>query len=87
MIDLWNRKYQHILETHDLEIDEYNASNCSGMDRFALWPPDDDLSTVTVEYVPHIINDLQPPYNVNPLDECEQYGIDLLLRALNILCI
>ena len=34
---------------------------------FALSPPDDGLSTVTVEYVPHIINDLQPTYTLNPL--------------------
>ena len=67
MIDLWNRKYQHVSEIHDLEIDEYDALNWYGMDWFALSLTDDGLSTVTVEYVPHIINDLQPPYTVNPL--------------------
>lgn len=67
MIDLWNRKYQHVSEIHDLEIDEYDALNWYDMGWFALSPPDDGLSTVTGEYVPHIINDLQPTYTLNPL--------------------
>lgn len=67
MIDLWNRKYQHVSEIHDLEIDEYDALNWYDMGWFALSPLDDGLSTVTVEYVPHIINDLKPTYTFNPL--------------------
>ena len=55
------------------------------MDQYAPSPPDDGLSTVTKEDVPPMTNDLQPLYTVNPLDESDQYGIDLFLRTLNVL--
>ena len=55
------------------------------MDWYVPSPADDGLSTVTVEDVPLITNDLQPLYTVKLSDESDQYSIDLFLRALNVL--
>ena len=55
------------------------------MDWYAPSPTDDGLSTVTVEDVPLITNDLQPLYTIKLLDESDQFSIDLFLRALNVL--
>ena len=85
MIDLQNGQYQHTSEIHDFAIDGYDNLTWYGMDWYAPSPPDDGLSTVTVEDVPPIKNDLQPLYTVNLLDESGQYGIDLFLRTLNVL--
>ena len=83
--DLQNRQYQHISEIHDFEIDGYDDLTWYGMDLYAPSQPDDGLSTVTVEDVSPITIYHQALYTVNPLDESDQYGIDLFLRALNVL--
>ena len=68
MIDLGNCQYQHISEIHDFEIDGYDDWTWYGMDWYVPSPADDGLSTVTVEDVPLITNDLQPLYAVKLLD-------------------
>ena len=78
-------EYGQISDIHYFEIDGYDELTWSGMDWYAPSPHDDGLSTVTVEDVPPITNGFQPLCTINPLDESDQYGIDLSLRALNVL--
>ena len=58
MIGFQNRQYLHISDIHDFEIDAQDNSTWYGIDWYAPSPPDDGLSTETLEDVPPVTNDL-----------------------------
>lgn len=86
VIDLRNRQLTHIAEIHEqVDITEDDLE-WYGMDWDAPTPSDDGLSTVEVDDIPLCFSEeeLLQLHSIDPLELSSSFGIDIYMRALDV---
>lgn len=83
LMDRRNINLIEVAELHDIEPQHYEWY---GMDWYAPNPSDDGLSTIEIEEVeiPFSEDTYESLLQIDPMENSMAYGIDLYIRALNV---